>query len=150
MLAGFLGNLWMSRDQAAGQAPSIRAQDLNGQWLDISTADFKKPVLLYFFAEWCPICKVQHSVISALSEQYPVIGIAMQSGDSNNVKSYVRQQGLDFLVLNDHDGAISREFGVQGVPASFIIDQQGDISFSTRGYATYAGLWARLWLSEQG
>ncbi len=138
----------MSRDQATGFAPVIQGQNLEGEWQRIQTRNFSKPVLIYFFAEWCPICKVQHGVISSLNDQYPVMGIAMQSGDIKNVRRYVTEQGLSFPVINDREGSISRAFGVQGVPASFIIDQQGKIRFSTRGYATFAGLWIRLWFTE--
>jgi peroxiredoxin len=148
LLAGFLGNLWMSRDQAVGKAPEISAQNLQGDLVSIDTATYQKPILLYFFADWCPICKVQNPVIASISKDYPVVAIAMQSGDIGNVKQYVEQQQLDLYVLNDSDGSISRSYGVHGVPASFIIDRDGDIQFSTRGYATRAGLLSRLWLTE--
>ncbi len=138
----------MSRDQVSGLAPIIRGQNLEGTWLTIQPEQFNQPVLIYFFAEWCPICKVQHSVITSLDDHYRIIGIAMQSGNLKDVQSYARQQQMEFTVINDRDGAISRAYGVNGVPASFIIDPRGNIRFSTRGYATFAGLWSRLWLSD--
>lgn len=148
IVGGFIGNLWMSRDQASGKAPVIQGQSLDGEWQSINPVNEEGPVLLYFFAEWCPICSVQHDVISSLSEQYPVIAIAMQSGNLEQVKNYVEQKQLGFPVINDHDGRISRLYGVNGVPASFIIDRKGAIQFSTRGYATQAGLLARLWFAQ--
>ena len=108
----------------------------------------KSPVLIYFFAEWCPICKVQHSVIENINEDYQVIGVAMQSGSLDIVKKYVNDNGITFNVVNDESGTISSDFGVNGVPASFIVDSQGIIQYSTRGYATEAGLRSRLWLAE--
>ncbi len=150
VVASFLGNLWMSRDQVSGKAPLIQALNLQGQAVNIDLASYDGPVLLYFFAEWCPICKVQHSVISSINEDYPVIAIAMQSGGIDDVRAYVEQQGLDFYVLNDRVGNVSQRFGVHGVPASFIVDQQGVIRFSTRGYATQLGLLSRLWLTQSG
>ena len=150
VLAGFVGNLWMSRNQASGSAPVISAQDLKGNWHDIAQGQFDGPVLLYFFADWCPICKVQHAAIRSISEHYPVLAIAMQSGDSDNVRQYVEQAELDMPVINDIDGSISRRYGVNGVPASFVVAEDGAIRFSTRGYATQLGLLGRLWLTEQG
>ena len=138
----------MTRDQVEGRAPEISAQALDGSHYLQKFTQFESPVLIYFFAEWCPICKAQHSVIENISEDYPVIGVAMQSGSLDVVKKYVKDRGITFDVVNDESGKISSDFGVNGVPATFIVDTQGDIKFSTRGYATEAGLLSRLWLSE--
>lgn len=148
VLAGFAGNVWQSRNQASGPAPAITGQALDGQWKTLDMADYDEPVLLYFFADWCPICKLQHAAILSVNEDYPVIAIAMQSGDLANVNAYVEERNLDLFVLNDANGDISRAFGVNGVPASFIIDQRNVIRFSTRGYATELGLLGRLWLAQ--
>lgn len=148
LVAGFFGNLWLSRNQATGVAPLITGQTMDGQWQNINVADYDGPVLLYFFADWCPICKVQHGAISSINENYPVIAIAMQSGDIQNVKKYLEKQKLDLFVVNDIDSSVSQSYGVQGVPASFVIDQSGNIKYSTRGYATQLGLLGRLWLAQ--
>lgn len=148
LVAGFVANLWQSRNQSSGQAPAISGQALNGHWQTVDMADYQEPVLLYFFAEWCPICKLQHATIQSIDNNYPVIAIAMQSGDLENVANYVRRQDLDLFVLNDANGDMSRAFGVNGVPASFIIDAQNEIRFSTRGYASELGLLSRLWLAQ--
>lgn len=150
VLAGFLGNLWLSRNQTTGQAPEISGQNLqNGHWQTVKLSDFEGPVLVYFFADWCPICKIQHHTIKSINKTYPVIAIAMQSGSLENVRDYVKEQQLNSLfVLNDESGSISRAFGVNGVPSGFIIDGSNEIRFSTRGYATLPGLISRLWLAE--
>lgn len=149
LVASILGNWWLSRDQAGGQAPTIFGQNVdNGDWQTINVTELDGPVLVYFFADWCPICKVQHSVIESISEKYDVIAVAMQSGNLDNVRQYLKREQLDLPVLNDEQGSTSRDFGVNGVPASFIIDQHNEIRFSTRGYATEPGLLARLWMAE--
>jgi len=166
LVSSFIGNIWMTRDQASGHLSSVVFQDIDGANfnLDFNRADNSapssapvladqpnlqgKPTLLYFFAEWCPICKVQHSVISSISQHVRVLGIAMQSGDDENVRKYVAKQGIDFKVINDENGAISRSLGVNGVPAAFIIDNTGQITFSTRGYTSTVGMLSRIWLSS--
>lgn len=148
VLAGFFGNLWLTRNQSTGQAPEITGQTLSGHWQTLDMSDYKGPILLYFFADWCPICKLQHATIQSIDKNFPVIAIAMQSGDLENVNKYVQNQDLNLLVLNDANGNISRSFGVSGVPASFIIDEHNDIRFSTRGYTTELGLLSRLWLVQ--
>lgn len=149
VLVSFIGNLWFSRNQVSGPAPDITAQSLeNGNRETINISGFKRPVLVYFFADWCPICKVQHDTIQSINEYYPVIAVAMQSGGIEDVREYVKQEKLDLLVLNDESGQLSAKFGVNGVPASFIIDSNNAIRFSTRGYVTTVGLLGRLWLAE--
>ena len=100
LLSGFLGNIWMTRNQQTGLAPSFVAKDLAGRdfRLDLNSPRGKS-TLIYFFADWCPICKVQHSVISAIDEDYDVLGIAMQSGDIANVRKYVVSQNIGFNVI---------------------------------------------------
>lgn len=150
MLATVIGNAWMTRDQYSGQIPSFTAKDLQGSNVSLKFNQHgAKPVVIYFFAEWCPICKIQHPVISSLDEEFEVLGIAMQSGDDEQVKKYITQQGLEFTVINDETGRLSSSFGVNGVPAAFIADATGKINYSTRGYATEAGLRSRLWLAQK-
>jgi thiol-disulfide isomerase/thioredoxin len=152
LVVGFLGNLWMTRSQVTGDPPPLSGEILelrSGERLgrlDLSAYD--KPMLLYFFAEWCPICKLQNPVIEKIAVDYPVIGVAMQSGDAGKVRRYLTQRGLGIPVVNDPQGRISRAYGVNGVPAAFVIGADGAIRYSTRGYATEAGLRSRLWLAR--
>ena len=72
----------------------------------------------------------------------------MQSGNPDEVARYFREQQLSFPVLNDADGRISAAWGVHAVPASFIIDRDGEIRFVEIGYTTGIGLRLRLWLAD--
>ena len=54
---------------------------------------------------------------------------------------------LIFPVLLDTSGELATSFGVKGVPASFILDPNGEITFVESGYTTELGLRVRLWLS---
>jgi alkyl hydroperoxide reductase subunit AhpC len=69
----------------------------------------------------------------------------MNSGLTNEVKQYMKEQGIDFPTLNDPDGSISAAWGVHAVPASFIIAPDGKIQFVEVGYTTEIGLRLRLW-----
>ncbi len=150
VILSFVANLWLTRNQQTGVAPEIVARDLNDQQIRLADGQIQaKPTLLYFFADWCPICKIQHPVISAINEDFDVLGVAMQSGDRANIIKYIKAQGIEFNVINDATGEISKSYGVNGVPAVFIIDEAGQIKFSTRGYATEAGLRSRIWLAKK-
>jgi peroxiredoxin len=149
ILAGVIGNWWMTRDQAAGKAPEFQLENLKGEKVRVDYGQFNGPMLVYFFADWCPICKFQNGAISAVAEDNPVLGIGMQSGDNEQLRQYAEQHGLTFPILNDRNGNISRLFGVHGVPASFIIDNNGHIRYSTRGYSPALSLQGRLWLTKK-
>jgi peroxiredoxin len=105
-------------------------------------------VLVHFWATWCPICRTEQDTINAIARDTPnVITVAMQSGSRDEVEKYLKQQGLSFPVLNDPDGRIAAAWGVHAVPASFIIDPDGQIRFVEIGYTTETGLRLRLWLA---
>jgi thiol-disulfide isomerase/thioredoxin len=148
VVTSFFANLWLTRNQAQDLAPEVSGLDLLGNELQLKYGQYNKPLILYFFADWCPICKFQNPVISSLNEDYPVVAIAMQSGSNQQLTKYLEQHGLSLTVINDSDGAISSSFGVQGVPATFIIQQDAQIAFTTRGYTSEMGLLLRLWLSQ--
>ena len=138
---------YMQRDLPSGPVPSIQAMTLTGSQFDIATPR-KGPLLIHFWASWCPICHLEQNGIQAISRDYPVISIAMNSGDAMEVKQFLLKQGLDFPVINDPAGDIAQHFGVIGVPVSFVVDDRNQIRYVERGYTTEWGLRLRLWLSR--
>ena len=134
---------YMQRDMVQGAAPEIEAATLTQQVFRLS--EVRKPVLVHFWATWCGICKLEQDSIQALSRDYPVITIAMQSGSDQEVQAYLAEHQLDFSVINDESGELSTRYGIQGVPASFIVNSAGEIVAAERGYTTGWGLRLRLW-----
>lgn len=139
---------WMQRDLPTGLAPALQGVTLGGQVIDLATLGQGRPVLVHFWATWCPICKLEQRSIDALSADYPVITIATQSGDAQAVQAFLQEQQLHFPVLLDEEGKLLQQFGLHGVPASFVIDPHGKIAFREVGYTTGWGLRARLWLAR--
>ena len=95
--------------------------------------------------------KIQHRnnyYIAAISEDHKVVTIAMQSGNDQDIKDYLKEKGINFPIIVDEYGEIAKSFGVQGVPTSFVVDPQGNIDFTEVGYTTSWGLKLRLWLAE--
>lgn len=138
---------WQQRDIVSGQAPNLRGVTLSGQPY-ILPAHPRSPVLVHFWATWCPVCRTEQSSIAALAHDDPaVITIAMQSGKPEEVVKYMREQGVDFPVVNDPDGSIARAWGVHAVPVSFIISPDGGVRFVEVGYTTEIGLRIRHWLA---
>jgi thiol-disulfide isomerase/thioredoxin len=137
---------WQSRGVVSGAAPQLAGELINGGHVDLH-AGLDRPVLVHFWADWCPICRLEQGSIQALSQDYRVITVATTSGSADEVRAFMRQQGLGFPVLLDEEGTMAREWGVQGVPASFVIDPAGRVAHATVGYTSGIGLRVRLWLA---
>ena len=139
--------MWQHRDMVSGTAPDLRGVMLSGQRYTLPTHP-AHPVLVHFWATWCPICRAEQGSIAALAHDDPdVITVAMQSGKNEEITRFMHEQGIEFPVVNDADGSISNAWGVHGVPASFIIAPDGNIRFIEVGYTTGMGLRLRLWLA---
>ncbi len=138
---------WQQRDIVEGLAPPLNGVLLDGKSFVLPVKP-AQPVLVYFWASWCPICRATQGSIESLARDNPnVITVAMQSGNSGAVQQYMREQGVSFPVINDAEGQVSAAWGVQAVPASFIIDTDGKIRFVEIGYTSEIGLRLRLWLA---
>ncbi len=139
---------WQQRDIVTGPAPELAGTLLDGQ--PVSLAELHgNPVLVYFWATWCSVCALEENSIDALAGRYHVITVAMQSGSDAEVISYLEENGLSFPVLNDPRGVFANNWGVRAVPASFVIDANGQIRFTEVGYTTGIGLRGRLWLAGE-
>ena len=138
---------WMQRGMVDGPVPELQGRLLNEEHYSLS-ADNRRPLLVHFWASWCPTCKLEQESIQTISEDYPVITIAMRSGQADEVIAYMQQEGLQFPVTNDSSGILSQRFGVRAVPSSFIIADNNKIVFRETGYTTGIGLRLRLWLAQ--
>lgn len=106
------------------------------------------PVLVHFWATWCPVCRLSDHSINALAEDFEVVTVAMQSGSAGEVAKHLRQEGLSFPTIADPSAEIASRWGVAGVPTSFVLDGKGYIRFATVGHTTEWGLRGRLLAAE--
>lgn len=123
------------------QLPKIEAQLVDGSTFKVEEG---KPLLLYYWAVWCPACKLEASNIQSVSQKYNVLTIAVNSGSDEKVKAYMQENGLNFKVLNDTDGTWAKQFKIEAYPTIFIYDGKGELRFTEVGYTSTAGLLARM------
>lgn len=135
---------WMQRDVVSGIAPNISAVTLKGQQFELYK-DHRRPILVHFWATWCPVCKLEQSNIENTAKDLPVVTIAMQSGDNHELSQFMQDEKLSFDVINDESGVLSKSYNIRGVPVSFIINKENNIEFVEVGYTTEIGLRMRLW-----
>ncbi|MCU7845866.1 MAG: protein disulfide oxidoreductase [Candidatus Thiodiazotropha sp. (ex Monitilora ramsayi)] len=147
ILALYLLHLWQTWDAAEGHAPALSGHSVTGGVFSLKTQR-EKPLLVYFWASWCPICGISSSSIDKLAKHHDVITIAMQSGSENELMRYLKKEGLNFPVISDPQSRIAKTWGVKGVPTAYVVDKQNNIRFVSAGYTTPLGLKARMWLAE--
>lgn len=135
-----------------------KSLDLNKNKLEIKSFELldgttyeiekDKPLLIHFWATWCPICALEEQNIETISKDYQVITIATQSGSSEEIKEYLEKNNLSFKVVNDDLATLSREFNIKAFPTTFIYDKNQNLKFSEVGYSSTFGLKLRLWWSN--
>ncbi len=148
ILTIFAIRLWQQQDLTYGKVPSFSSKTLSGK--TITSEPLKdEPMLIHFWATWCKICKIENDNIQTISEDYKTLNIAMQSGSDEEVIQFAKENNLKLdNIINDISGTLTKLFGVNGTPTSFIVNPDGEIQFSEVGYTTRLGLWMRLWWSK--
>ena len=111
-----------------GPAPEIALKDLRGQ--EVRLSDFRgKVVLLNFWATWCKPCKEEMPAMQAsydkLRDKGFVVLAVNELEDTDKVAQHIRNHGHTFEVIMDRNNKVANQYGVVGLPASFIIDPQG-------------------------
>jgi peroxiredoxin len=112
------------------QAPDFALQDLQGRTWKLSELK-GKVVLLHFWATWCTTCEQENPTLQRLvqaereNQQFVVLSVLVRD-DADKAKAYMAQRGFDFPVLSD-DRKVSAQYGLTGVPETFLIDKNGTI-----------------------
>ncbi len=103
------------------------------------------PVLINFFASWCAPCEVEHPVLVGLKAQgVRIVGVAYKDAPANT-QAFLARLGDPFDArLVDRDGRAGVEFGVTGVPETYLVDAQGVILAKHTGPLTPEGAEALL------
>jgi thiol-disulfide isomerase/thioredoxin len=132
-----------SPELQSSQLPQIEAMLIDGS--TFKSQDLKgKPLLIHFWTTWCPICKAEVSNIEAISGEYEVLSIAVNSGSNDTLKRYMEENGYHFRVLNDAESRWKSGFNIEVFPTTLIFDAKGELKFTEVGYTTTLGLKGRL------
>ena len=114
--------------------PEINLDSLKNEKLNES--DFKKEILLVnFFASWCVPCIVEHDFLFELKKQKPIkiYGINYKD-DIKNLEIWLEKLGNPYSKIGiDKTGITGINWGVNGIPESFLIDKNGIIKHKVNG-----------------
>jgi cytochrome c biogenesis protein CcmG/thiol:disulfide interchange protein DsbE len=104
-----------------------------------------RTVLVNFFASWCAGCQVEHPLMMQLAEQgVEIVGIAYKD-DALDSQRWLSRHGNPYrTVLMDVNGQVGIDWGVYGVPESFVVDGKGLILYKQIGPLTEADWQAKV------
>jgi cytochrome c biogenesis protein CcmG/thiol:disulfide interchange protein DsbE len=120
-------------------APDVALAQLGGADAVRLTAAGKVTVI-NFWAPWCVPCLGEHEMLNRVVGTFPadrvrIVAVAYQSQDTD-VSSFLDRVGRNIPTLTDEDGLASIDFGVTGVPETFVVDAGGVVRAHVNGAIT--------------
>jgi len=98
-----------------------------------------KYTLINFFASWCTPCRAEHHLFFKIKKEIPelyILGFSHKD-DLSDSKKYLEEEGNPYAFVGiDRDGKIAFEFGVFGLPETFITNKDGEIIYKHTGPLT--------------
>jgi cytochrome c biogenesis protein CcmG/thiol:disulfide interchange protein DsbE len=110
-------------------APQFDLAGLDGHGKLAADALKGQVVLINFFASWCVPCRLEHPLLMRLAtqEKLPLYGIAYKD-KVEDTERLLAQTGDPYRIIGvDRDGRVGIDFGVYGVPETYVIDKSGKI-----------------------
>ncbi len=121
------------------KTPEFKATRLFNDNTFVSKNEFKKDItLVNFFATWCGPCRDEHAYIKKLSQKegIKVLGINYKD-DPIKTKNWLKELGNPYYkVILDNKGNIGIDWGVYGIPETFIVNSEGFIKYKFVGPVT--------------
>ena len=149
VLAGFLfAGLWRDPREVPSPlidkpAPAFALAQLHTPQQVLGTADMKGKVWLFnVWASWCVSCREEHPLLVALAREkiVPIIGLDYKDEPSAG-KRWLADNGDPYdMSVMDRDGRVGIDYGVYGVPETFLIDKAGTIRYKQIGPITKEAL----------
>jgi cytochrome c biogenesis protein CcmG/thiol:disulfide interchange protein DsbE len=124
-------------------APAFSLSMLDAPSRQLSTADMVGQVwVLNVWASWCVSCRAEHPVITALANKNLVSVIGLNYKDEpDEATRWLEQFGNPYTAsVMDRDGRVGIDWGVYGVPETFIIGADGMIKYKHIGPVTHESL----------
>jgi len=120
-------------------APTWQLKTQSGE--NISLADYKgKPVILHFWATWCPYCKRLQPKLVELEKKYQdsgikIVAISFNEDDGAMPQDEINARGYDFITAVNGEPAVEL-YGVRGTPTTFFINRQGKAVYKSTSSST--------------
>ncbi|MCL6263832.1 DsbE family thiol:disulfide interchange protein [Craterilacuibacter sp. RT1T] len=118
-------------------APAFNLPQLANPQASFAPAQMHGQVwLLNVWASWCAACRSEHEIVTQLARHVPIVGLNQQD-EAQAARAWLTELGDPYLLsASDDDGRVSIDYGVYGVPETFVIDKQGVIRYRHLGPIT--------------
>jgi cytochrome c biogenesis protein CcmG, thiol:disulfide interchange protein DsbE len=120
-------------------APAFLVPQLHEPAKTISQKDMLGKVWLFnVWASWCVSCRQEHPVLVELSKKnvVPIVGLNYKDGREDGMK-WLQDWGNPYVLSAfDQDGRVGIDYGVYGVPETFVVDKSGTIRYKHIGPLT--------------
>jgi peroxiredoxin len=119
------------------QAPDFTLRTLDGQKLRLGEQR-GRVVLVNFWATWCGPCRQEMPHLNKLYEKYKSSGFVLLGvnvdDDTAQAAGVASKLGVTFPVLPDADKRVSRQYDLNAMPSTVLIDRDGRVRYLHRGY----------------
>lgn len=118
--------------------PALTLADMDGKAVDLGRYVGKQPVLLEFWATWCPLCKALEPSLKAAHARYgnqvQFVAIAVAVNESpRSITRHLAEHPLPFPVLYDRDGAAVRAYQAPTTSYIVVLDKTGKVAYTGAG-----------------
>lgn len=129
------------------RAPAVGGKVVLGEPFDLGASD--RWVVVNFFATWCIPCKVEHPELRSFEQEHRAAGDArvisvVYDEDPDVVRRWFEANGGDWTVFDTDEGRTAFEWGVTGIPESFLVSPTGIVVEKIVGGVTKAELDAMI------
>jgi peroxiredoxin len=120
------------------RAPVVTVQDLDGKPVDLSRYIGLRPVVLEFWATWCPLCAALEPSLKAAHATYldrvQFLAIAVAVNETpRSIRRHLAEHPLSFPVLYDADGAAVRAYQAPTTSYIVVLDGAGKVVYTGAG-----------------
>jgi len=103
---------------------------LSVQWLDKKPETEGKPMIVEFWATWCPPCRSSIPHLNEIHAKYKDKGlqiVGITDEDRAKIKKFEKEVPIEYAVALDANGKYAKPFGIQGIPHAVLVDKTGKI-----------------------
>ncbi|PKM20968.1 MAG: TlpA family protein disulfide reductase [Gammaproteobacteria bacterium HGW-Gammaproteobacteria-15] len=129
--------LGLSATVQAQAAPDFTLKALDGN--NLRLAEQRGDIMLInFWASWCGPCIQEMPALDKLAQKYQMLGVQVWGvnveNDSSAAKAYLSKVLVAFPILFDVDNSVSKDYRVEAMPTTVILDKDGKVRSVHRGY----------------
>lgn len=133
------GTIWAAQKSVLGRpAPDFTLNGLSAEE-KVTLSELRgKVVFIDFWASWCLPCRRLMPRIAEMKARYPEVEVIAVGVDANRDKAvtFLRQVEPGLRAVHDRKHKVADLYGVEQMPASFLIDKTGKLRFRHDGYDT--------------